>query len=327
MELGYAFSSEEHTPNDLVRYATLAEEAGFTFALISDHFHPWIDEQGQSPFVWSVIGAIAATTSRLRLGTGVTCPIMRIHPAIIAQAAATSAAMMPGRFFLGLGAGEALNEHITGEHWPTADIRQDMLEEAVDIIRHLWQGEETNYWGEFYTVENARIYTLPKEPIPVYIAASGKESAKLAGEIGDGLITTSPERKLVEEFEESGGKGKPKIAQATVCWAESEEKALDIVYKYWPILGLPGALHSDLPTPDHFMAASKLIKKDDIKGSMVLGPDPQKHIQQIQEFADAGIEQVYIHQIGPDQEGFFRFYQQAVLPEMQKVKASEMIAK
>ena len=325
MELGYAISSEEHAPNDLVRYAQMAEEAGFTFAMISDHFHPWIDKQGQSPFVWSVIGAIAATTQHIRLGTGVTSPIIRIHPAIIAQAAATSAAMMPGRFFLGLGAGEALNEHITGQHWPIASVRQAMLEEAVDIIRRLWQGDELNYQGKFFTVENARIYTLPKDPIPVYIAAAGKKSAELAGKIGDGFITTQPDVELVKQFEESGGKGKPEIGQLTVCWAETEEKALDIVYNYWPTMGLPDALHSDLPTPDHFQAAAKLVKKEDIKGKIALGPDPKKHIQQIQNYADQGIEQVYIHQIGPDQEGFFRFYQQEILPEIQKMRLGQAI--
>ena len=320
MEIGYALSSEEHAPNDLVRYAQMAEDAGFTFALISDHYHPWIGEQGQSPFVWSVIGGIAATTRRLRLGTGVTCPIIRIHPAIIAQAAATAAAMMPGRFFLGVGAGEALNEHITGEHWPPASMRQDMLEESINILRQLWSGDEINYWGEFYTVENARIFTLPEKPVQVYVAASGKESAEMAGEIGDGLIVTQPDDKLVKEFEENGGQDKPKIGQAKVCWAESEEKALDTVFKYWPILDLPGPLHSDLPTTDHFEAAAKMVKKEDLKKSIVLGPDPQKHIQKIQEYRDQGIDQVYIHQVGPDQEGFFRFYQQEVLPKVQGIR-------
>lgn len=186
MKLGYALSSEEHSPTDLVRNARLAEEHGFEFALISDHYHPWIDRQGESSFVWSVLGAIASTTDKLRVGTGVTCPTIRIHPAIIAHAAATVTAMMPGRFFLGLGTGENLNEHVTGAGWPNIEERQEMLAEAVEIMRALWMGDDVNYNGEFYAVRDARIYTLPPEPPAIYIAAGGPSSALLAAEIGDG---------------------------------------------------------------------------------------------------------------------------------------------
>src|SRR5918996_3866961 len=190
MECGYALSSEEHLPLDLVRYARRAEEAGLPFALVSDHFHPWIDRQGESPFVWSVIGGIAVETETLRLGTGVTCPTIRTHPAIIAQAAATSAAMMPGRFFLGVGTGENLNEHILGDRWPPSDIRREMLEEAVDVMRSLWEGGSQSHYGDYYVVENARLYTLPEEPPPILVAASGPRAAELAGRIGDGFVGT-----------------------------------------------------------------------------------------------------------------------------------------
>src|SRR5215211_9294726 len=200
IKLGYALSSEEHTPNDLVRHASLAEAAGFTFALISDHYHPWLDRQGHSPFVWAVIGGIAQATTRLHLGTGVTCPTTRIHPAIIAQAAATAAAMMPGRFFLGVGTGENLNEHILGEHWPPHDLRLAMLEEAVEVIRLLWQGGTQTYRGCYYVVENACIYTLPDELPPILIAASGPKAAAAAGRLGEGLISTSPQESIVEQF-------------------------------------------------------------------------------------------------------------------------------
>lgn len=317
VELGYALSSEEFTPNELVHNARRAEEVGFSFALISDHYHPWIDRQGHAPFIWSVIGAIAHNTRNLRLGTGVTCPIMRIHPAVIAQAAATSAAMMPGRFFFGLGTGEALNEHIFGDHWPITSVRQDMLAEAVDIIRILWQGDEVSYWGEFFDVENARLYTLPDEPPPIYIAASGSGTAELAGEIGDGLICTSPEASLIEAFESNGGGGKPKIGQVKICWAKSDSEALDTLYKYWPTVVIPGALHSDLPTPAHFEQAVQLVKKEDIAGVVPLGPDAKRHLDEIQKMIDAGFNQVYIHQVGPDQEGFFNFFQQEILPHFQ----------
>jgi coenzyme F420-dependent glucose-6-phosphate dehydrogenase len=191
-EIGYALSSEEHVPQKLVQDAHQAEEAGFTFALISDHFHPWIDKQGQSPFVWSVLGGIAQATTTMRFGTGVTCPLIRIHPVIIAQAAATIASMMPGRFFLGVGTGENLNEHITGEKWPIYDTRAEMLEEAVEVIRLLWQGGSQSWDGMYYTVENAQIYSLPDELPPIMIAASGEKAAELASRIGDVLITTAP---------------------------------------------------------------------------------------------------------------------------------------
>lgn len=320
VEIGYALSSEEHAPNDLVRNAVRAEELGFSFALISDHYHPWIDQQGHSPFVWSVIGGIAASTIQIRLGTGVTAPIMRIHPAIIAQAAATSAAMMPGRFFLGVGTGEALNEHILGDHWPMITVRQEMLTEAVDIIRMLWEGREVNYWGEYYTVENARIYTLPEKLPEIYVAASGPESAGLAGELGDGLIATKPDQELVDEFRKNGGKGKPLYGKVTFCWANSEEAALDTLYQWWPTSGVPGTLHADLPTPAHFEDAVKMVKKEDLK-KVTIGPDARKFVEEIEKMVRLGFDNVYLHQIGPDQEGFFRFFERELKPQLQGVLA------
>lgn len=234
VEIGYAISSEEVTPNAAVRNAQRAEEAGFRFALVSDHFHPWIDEQGHSPFVWSVLGGIATMTTTLRVGTGVTCPMIRIHPAIIAHAAATVAAMMPGRFFLGVGTGENLNEHILGDQWPAYNVRAEMLEEAIDVIRLLWQGGEQSHYGLYYTVEQARLYTLPDELPPIMIAAAGEKSAELAGRMGDGLISTAPKAEVVEAFEGEGGAGRPKYGQVTVCYAEDDATARKIAYRYWP---------------------------------------------------------------------------------------------
>src|SRR5438132_883415 len=193
VELGYALSSEEHPPRDLVHFAKRAEEAGFSFALISDHYHPWTTKQGQSPFVWSVIGGIAAVTETLRLGSGVTCPTMRIHPAIIAQAAATAAAMMPGRFFLGVGSGENLNEHILGDVWPPPDVRLERLAEAIGVIRKLWRAGVQNHRGRYYTVVNAQLFSLPEELPPIYVAASGAKALRMAAQIGDGLIGLAPE--------------------------------------------------------------------------------------------------------------------------------------
>lgn len=316
-EFGYALSSEEHEPNDLVEFARRAEETGFTFALISDHYHPWINEQGHSPFVWSVIGGIAQVTERLRLGTGVTCPTMRIHPAIIAQAAATAAAMMPGRFFLGVGTGENLNEHILGDRWPPHDIRLVMLEEAIDVIRTLWSGETISYWGSYYIVEDARIYTLPEEAPPIMVAAGGQLTAEAAGQTGDGLISTSPKAELIQQFKEAGGNGKPCYGQVTVCWAESEEEGRRIAHEQWPNSGLTGELSQELRAVAHFEQAAKMVTEDDVAQKIVCGPDPRRHLESIQKFIDAGYDHVYIHQVGPNQEGFFKFYERQILPELQ----------
>ncbi|MDQ1402336.1 MAG: hypothetical protein QOG03_652 [Actinomycetota bacterium] len=315
-EIGYSLSSEEWGAKDLVALAQRAEEVGFTYAGISDHFHPWTTTQGNSPFVWAVIGGIAATTTRLRLGTGVTCPTIRIHPAIIAQAAATAESMMPGRFFLGVGSGENLNEHILGDRWPESDVRQEMLEEAVEVIRLLWQGGMQSHHGKHYTVENACIFSLPSPPPPIYVAAAGPKAAKLAGRIGDGLIAVAPQDETVKNYREAGGSG-PTYGHLTVCWAESEDDAKKTAFEHWPNTAITGELAQELPTPRHFEQAAKMLTADDLadKG-LPLGPDPQRHIDGIKQFAESGFDHVYIHQIGPDQQGFFDFYQRQVLPRL-----------
>lgn len=318
---GYALSSEEHRPTDLVRHARLAEEAGFEFALISDHFHPWLDRQGHSPFVWSVLGGIAEATERLRVGTGVTCPTIRIHPAILAQAAATTAAMMPGRFFFGVGTGENLNEHVLGDKWPDWDVRARMLVESLEVIRALWSGKVTSHDGEFYTVENARLYTLPDEPIPVMVAASGPRAAKLAGEIGDGFIATGPDRELVRAFE-GGRKGKrPRYGQLTVCWAKDEKRARRTAHELWPTAAIPGEAGQELPNPAHFEQLAKLVSEEMIAEQVVCGPDVDRHVAAIEAYLDAGFDHVYVHQVGPDQEGFLEFYARDVLPRLSRPAA------
>jgi G6PDH family F420-dependent oxidoreductase len=313
-ELGYALSTEEHGPNDLVRNAARAEEAGFTFALISDHFHPWTDRQGESPFVWGVIGAIAQATERLRLGTGVTCPTIRMHPAIVAHASATAAVMLEGRFFLGVGSGENLNEHILADRWPPTRDRLDMLEEAVEIIRELWTGELVSHRGNHYEVANARLYTTPDKPPDVIVAAGGEAAAELAGKIGDGLVVTSPDEDTVSKFAAGGGEGKPRIGQCHVCWAESEEEGKRTALEWFPNIALGGELTQELPQPAHFEQAAELLSEDDIADIAACGPDPERHVEMIQRFVDAGCDHVYIHQIGPNQDGFFDFYGQEILP-------------
>ncbi len=315
-ELGYALSSEEHPPNDLVANARRAEEVGFTFALVSDHYHPWLDAQGQSPFVWSVIGGIARATERLRLGTGVTCPTIRIHPAIVAQAAATSAAMMPGRFFLGVGTGENLNEHILGDHWPVPDERLEMLEEAIEVMRTLWQGGYQTHRGKHYTVEKARLYTLPEEPVSVAVAAASPLAAELAGRAGDAYVGVAPEKEIVDRFEASGGKGKLRYGQLTVCWAESEDEAKKTAHEVWATAAVKGDLSQELPLPEHFEQAAGMVSADDVAETVVCGPDAERHLEKIREYEQAGYDHVYVHQVGRDQEGFFRFYEREVLPKI-----------
>jgi coenzyme F420-dependent glucose-6-phosphate dehydrogenase len=315
LELGYALSSEEHSPSDLVRFAQHAEKAGFAFALISDHFHPWTSKQGQSPFVRNVIGAIAASTQRLRLGTGVTCPTIRIHPAIIAQAAATAAAMMPGRFFLGLGTGENLNEHVVGQKWPPSAVRQEMLEEAVNLIRTLWKGGNRSHRGKYFTVENACLFTLPKEPPPIYIAAGGHKMAELAARLADGLITAGDEGHVIKQFNGAGGRRKPKYCQITVCWAKTEKEARRVAHEWWPTAAFPWPLLSELAMPQYFEEAAKTITEDSIAEFVLCSPDAEKHVKKIRDAAKAGADHIYVHQVGKDQEGFFRFYEKEVLPE------------
>jgi coenzyme F420-dependent glucose-6-phosphate dehydrogenase len=317
LQIGYWLSSEEHAPADLVRNAVRAEDVGFDTAGISDHFHPWVPQQGQSAFVWTVLGAIAQATSRLTLTTGVTAPIIRVHPVIVAQAAATAAALLPGRFRLGVGTGERLNEHVTGAAWPRPDVRRDMLEEAVTVIRELWGGDTVDHYGAHYTVDKAQLFTLPDELPPIIVAGSSMKSAKLAGRIGDGFFGVVPRASHVEAFEGSGGRGKARVAQIHVCWAESRDAALDTAYRWWPNAALKGSALTELPHPKDFAQVLDLAGPDDVAGSVALGPDPQVHLDAISTFAKAGFNEIHVHQIGPDQEGFFSFYEKEVLPELQ----------
>ncbi len=323
---GYALSSEEHRPADLVRNAALAEDAGLEFALISDHYHPWIDAQGHSAFVWTVLGGIARETKALEVGTGVTCPTMRIHPAIIAQAAATTADLFDGRFFLGVGTGENLNEHILGDHWPIFDDRRAMLVEAIEIIRELWDGELTSHHGEHYVVENARIYTLPKASPSIMIAAAGPEAAEMAAEHGDGLIVTSPEAEVLKAFRGAGGADKPIYGQVTVCWAKSEREAAKTLHEIWPTSGVPGDLTQELALPRHFEQAATTVTPEMLVERTPVGPDPERYLAAIGEYVDAGVENVYLHQVGPDQEGFLGFFTKEIEPELTRSGKSEPVA-
>ncbi|HEY0391542.1 MAG TPA: TIGR03557 family F420-dependent LLM class oxidoreductase [Solirubrobacterales bacterium] len=316
-QIGYSLSCEEHDGPSLVRQAARAERAGFSFAGISDHFHPWIDRQGESPFVWGVLGAIAQATERLELITGVTCPTTRIHPAIVAQAAATAAALMPGRFSLGVGAGENLNEHILGERWPPIVERQQRLEEAIEVIRELWRGELTSHRGDHYLVENARLYSLPEELPPLLVAVAGESSVDLAARVGDGIIGTAPVAESVERFREGAGAEKPAYGQLHVCWAAEEAEARRTALEWWPNGAVSGSYFLELTMPTHFEEAAELVGEEEIAESIVCGPDPERHLAAIREYVEAGYDHVYVHQVGPDQDGFFDFYEREVLPALQ----------
>jgi G6PDH family F420-dependent oxidoreductase len=315
LTLGYALSSEEHPARRLVDIAAQAEQVGLRKLWISDHFHPWVDAQGQSPFVWSVIGGIAYATSQTEVYTAVTCPTVRLHPAVVAQAAATSAVLLEGRFGLGLGSGEALNEHVFGDAWPSADTRLEMLEEAVEVIRRLWTGEVVDHDGPHYTVENARLYTLPEQPPGIWVSGFGPKATRLAARTATGgYVNTSPDPELLRLYRDSGGTG---TAQASlkVCWASDADAALDTVLRIWPNSGLPGELAQVLPTPEHFMQAAQLVTREHVAGTPH-GPDPAPYLEKIRAFADAGYDELYLQQIGPDQEGFFRFYERELLPAL-----------
>jgi G6PDH family F420-dependent oxidoreductase len=319
--LGYKLSSEEQTPADLVRYAQMAQDTGFGFALISDHFHPWTERQGQSPFVWRVLGAIAQATQRLVVGTAVTCPTMRIHPAIIAQAAATTAALMPGRFFLGVGTGENLNEHVVGGGWPETEVRQARLEEAIEVIRLLWKGGNQSHHGRYFTVENARLYTRPDSPPPLYVAVGGPRSADLAGRLGDGLIGTDPEGSILAAFDRAGGAGKPRYGEMTVCWAKDEATARRIAKEQWPTSAMEGNLSWELSLPEHFEAVAELVTEEHMADAITCGPDPARHLAAIRKYARAGYDRICVHQVGRDQKGFFEFYAVEILPALKSIAA------
>jgi G6PDH family F420-dependent oxidoreductase len=311
VRLGFFLSCEEYGPAELVAQARAAQDAGFEGLWISDHYHPWNHEQGQSPFVWSVIGALAGAGVTLPVTTAVTCPTIRIHPAVVAQAAATSAVLLDGRFNLGVGSGEALNEHVIGSGWPEAEIRLEMLEEAIEVMRRLWTGEVVSHRGRHYRVENARIFTRPAEPPPILVSGFGPKAIELAARIGDGFVTTQPNAEHVELYRSQGGRG-PVHAGAKVCFMDDEARALETVLRLWPNEGLPGELAQVLPTPAHFEQACELVTGEHIASPV--GPDIERHIESLRQYADAGVDELFVQQIGPEQDAFFTSWASQVLP-------------
>ena len=312
---GYFLSSEEHPPQELVRQARLAEEAGFDALWISDHFHPWLDEQGQSGHVWSVIGAISQVTS-LPITTAVTCPLIRQHPAVVAQAAATAALLSGGRFTLGVGTGEDLNEHILGQRWPPAEERLDMLEEAVSVMRELFSGRLISHAGEHYTVDTARLYSVPDNPPQILMSGFGEKAIKMAAHIADGYVCVQPNADFVRLYRESGGGDRLVQGGLKVCWAADETQARKTMHRLWPNDEIPGEAAQLLPLPRHFRELAELITEDMI--SAPCGPDPAVHLAGIRAYREAGFDEVYVSQVGPEAEGFFDFYASQVLPRLRE---------
>jgi G6PDH family F420-dependent oxidoreductase len=316
MKVGYFLSCEEYTPSELVEQAVLAEQAGFSGLWISDHYHPWNDEQGQSPFVWSVIGAISQACS-LPVTTAVTCPTVRMHPAVVAQAAATSSVLLGGRFILGVGSGEALNEHILGGPWPHAGRRLEMLEEAVDVMRKLWSGDVVSHHGAHYTIDTARLYTIPDQPPEIYVSAFGPKALEVAARIGDGFITTQPDGEAVSEFRRlKGDSGAPAMAGFKVAYAATADEGRDHAHRLWANSGLPGELAQVLPSPQHFEQASTLVTKEATGKSVVCGSEAQEHCNAFEPFEKAGFDEVYVANMGPRWREMIAFYGEEVLPEV-----------
>jgi len=314
---GYTMMCEQAGPKQLVRDVQLAESAGFDFAVISDHYFPWLEAQGHSPYAWSVLGAAAAVTERIPLMTFVTCSILRYHPAVVAQKAATMALLSEGRFSLGLGAGEKLNEHVVGAGWPPADVRHEMLTEAVEIIRELWGGGYVNYRGEHFDVESAKLFDVPETPPPLGIAVSGPQSCALAGEYADLMIATEPEASLTSAFDAAGGAGKPRYGQLAIYYDEDQAAAQKNARELWRWAAAGWKVMAELPGPAAFDAYSQFVREDDIAQLVSSGPDVATHVQAVGKFADAGFTHLALVQVGGNnQERFIDWAQRELLPAL-----------
>ncbi len=307
MQIGFKLFAENFGPRELVRQAVEAERAGFDFVEISDHFHPWLEGHGHSPFAWSVLASIAERTDELELVTGVTCPSIRYHPAIVAQAAATTALLSDGRFTLGVGAGERLNEHVVGKGWPEVGDRHRLFREALEVIRLLWQGGYRSYRGEFFEVEDARVFDLPDEPPAIAVAAGGSQAARIAAELGDGLFATDPDPGLVSTFTEAGGNG-PRYCEVPLAWAPDAHAAAAAAHEVFRFGLLDWKVMAELPNPANFESAASHIGPDEVAETFACGPDVERHLEVARDFVEAGFDHLALINAGPDVDGFFRFY-------------------
>jgi G6PDH family F420-dependent oxidoreductase len=317
LTIGYTMMCEQAPPRQLVDDVVRAEGAGFEFAVISDHYFPWLDAQGHSPYAWSVLGAAAWATERIRLMTYVTCPTKRYHPAVVAQKAATVQLLSQGRFTLGLGAGENLNEHVTGGGWPPANTRHEQLREAVEIIRELFAGGYTTFRGEHFQVDSAKLWDLPDPLPPIGVAVSGKQSCELAGELADVMVAVEPESELVQQFEQAGGRGKPKVGQLPVCFDRDREAAVARAHEQFRWFAGGWKVNAELPGTAAFDAASQFVTREDVAQAIPCGDDPAAIAEALQPFADAGFTEVALVQVGGDHQGdFLDFAEKELLPHL-----------
>jgi G6PDH family F420-dependent oxidoreductase len=316
-QFGYTMMCEQSRPDMLVQDIQRAEAAGFDFSVISDHYFPWLESQGHSGYAWSILGAAAQATERIPLMTYVTCPILRYHPAVVAQKAATMQILSGGRFRLGLGSGENLNEHVVGRRWPAVGERHEMFAEAVEIIARLLDGEHVNHRGTHYAVESAHLYDLPDERPPIGIAVSGEDSCRLAGRYGELMIATEPKDELVEMFEAAGGAGKPKIGQIALAYDEDREAAVQRAHDQFRWFGLGWPVNTDLPAPSAFESATQFVRPEDVAEQLPCGSDVEEFVEKIRPFLDAGFTEVALVQIGGDrQEQFCDWAERELLPAL-----------
>ena len=320
-DFGYTMMTEQSPPDQLVRDLQRAEQAGFGFSVISDHYQPWLEAQGHSGYAWSILGAAAQATERIGLMTYVTCPTLRYHPAVVAQKAATVQILSGGRFRLGLGAGENLNEHVVGKRWPAVGVRHEMLSEAVDIIRALFEADGTvNYRGRHFDVEQARLWDRPGEPVPIGIAVSGPDSCRLAGQKADIMVAVEPKPELGEMFDAAGGAGKPRVGQVPLAYDPDRETAVQRAHEQFRWFSLGWKVMADLPNPESFEAATELVAPEQVGEGLSCGPDVEEHVEAIRPFVEAGFTEVALVQIGADQqEPFMRWAQEELLPALRSL--------
>ncbi|MEV8565301.1 LLM class F420-dependent oxidoreductase [Streptomyces sp. NPDC051322] len=322
VDIGYTMMTEHAGPRDLVDQVVGAERAGFDFSVTSDHYFPWLDSQGHAPYAWSVLGAAAQATTRIPLMTYVTCPTTRYHPAIVAQKAATMQLLSEGRFRLGLGSGENLNEHVVGQGWPTAPVRLEMLEEAVEIIRALFAGEVVSHHGNHFDVEKAKLWDLPDTPPPIGVAVSGKRSCEIAGHLADLMISTEPKSELIDAFERHGGAGKPRVGQVPVCFDTDRDAAIARAHDQFRWFGGGWKVNSELPGPDSFAGATQFVRPEDVADSIPCGDDVDMFVEAVRPYVEAGFTEVALVQVGGDQqEPYLDWAERKLLPALRELRA------
>jgi G6PDH family F420-dependent oxidoreductase len=318
---GYTMMCEQSRADQLVKDVSLAEQAGFDFSVISDHYQPWLASQGHSPYAWAVLGAAANATERIGLMTYVTCPILRYHPAVVAQKAATVQILSGNRFRLGLGAGENLNEHVVGERWPSVGLRHEMLSEAIDVISSLFDDEEPiNFRGKHFDVESAKLWDLPDRRVPIGVAVSGPDSCRLAGSKADLMIAVEPKSELGEMFDAAGGSGKGRVGQIAVSYDPDRDTAVKRAHEQFRWFGLGWKVNADLPNPDAFEGATQFVTEEQVGEQLACGPDVEEHVERIRPFIDAGFTEIALVQIGAEtQERFISWSERELLPALRSL--------